>query len=106
VDILFGLGFVGAIALFLWAKVAWQFRSSPNLHGLQQLDASESGIQLKTSESETRSTWKAYSKFAENSRVFVLFYPGDRTFVPIPKSALNSAQVTELRSLFKASLAR
>ena len=65
-----------------------------------------SGMRLVTSESETRSTWKTYSKFAESSRVFILFHLGSKTFIPIPKSALNSEQVTELRSFFKTSLAR
>ena len=106
VDMSLGFGFVAAIGLFVWTKFAWEYRRSANLHGIQQLDADESGIRLKTLESDARSTWKAYSKFAENSRVFVLFYPGNRTFIPIPKSAMNIEQVTELRGLFKAGLAR
>jgi hypothetical protein len=97
------------LAIVLWIerlKFAWQFRKSANLHGIQQFDADESGTKLKTSESDTRSTWRAYSKLAENSRVFVLFHPGDKTFIAIPKCALNSEQVDEFRSLFKANLAR
>jgi hypothetical protein len=108
-DIGFGLSIVPFLAVILWIprlKFGREFQRSANLHGIQQLDASESGIRLVTSESETRSTWKTYSKFAESSRVFILFHLGSKTFIPIPKSALNSEQVTELRSLFKTSLAR
>jgi hypothetical protein len=107
--IAFGLIIFPTLAMILGIerlKFAWQFRKSASLHGIQQFDADESGTRLKTSESDTRSSWKAYSKFAENSRVFVLFHPGDKAFIAIPKSALNSEQVNELRSLFKASLAR
>jgi hypothetical protein len=106
VDMLFGFGFVAVMALFVWAKFAREYQRSANLHGIQQLDANESGVRFVTTESDTRSTWKAYSKFAENSKVFILFHPGNKTFIPIPKSALNSEQATELRSLFKASFAR
>ena len=108
-DIISGLSIFLFLGFVLWVtqlKFGREFRKLTNLNGLQQLDASESGIQFKNTESETRSTWKTYSKFAENSRVFILFYSGNKTFIPIPKGAMNTEQVGELRSIFKAGLAR
>ena len=107
--IAFGLSIIPFIAAILWIsrfKFGREFQKNANLHGVHQLDATESGMQIVTPESETRSTWKTYSKFAENSRVFILFSPGNRIFIPIPKSAMNTEQIVELRNLFKVGLAR
>lgn len=104
-----GLIILPFIAFFLWIqrfRFDREFRKNATLHGIQQLDVNESGVRLVTGESETRSTWKTYSRYAENSRVFILFHAGDKTFIPISKSAMNTEQAAELRGLFKANLHR
>jgi hypothetical protein len=104
-----GLAIIPFMAMILWIariKFGREFKKNASVHGVHQLDATESGIRIANSESETRSTWKVYSKFAENSGVFILFDQGKKTFIPIPKAALTGEQITELRSLFKAGLAR
>ncbi len=105
--ILAGVAIIPFMAAILWIariKFGREFQKNANLHGVHQLDVAESGMRIAHSESETRSTWKVYSKFAENSRVFILFGPEKRTFIPIPKSAMNPEEIAELRSLFKANL--
>jgi hypothetical protein len=108
-SIVAGLSIFPFLAFILWVtglKFAREFRQNVSLHGIHQLDATESGMRIANSESEMRSTWKTYSKFAENSRVFILFHPGIKSFIPISKNAMNVEQVSELRSLFKTSLSR
>ncbi len=108
-DIIAGLSIFPFLAFILWVthlKFGREFRNNPSLHGIHQLDATESGMRIASTESETRSTWKTYSKFAENSKVFILFHPGNKTFIPISKDAMNAEQVSELRNIFKTSLAR
>jgi hypothetical protein len=107
--ILTGLTIIPFMAGILWiARVRFgrEFQKNANLHGVHQLDATESGMRIAHTESETRSTWKIYSKFAENSHVFILFDQGRKSFIAIPKSAMSPEEIAELRSLFKAGLAR
>jgi YcxB-like protein len=107
--VLTGLTVIPFMAVILWIsriKFGHEFRRNAALHGVHQLDATESGMRIAHSESETRSTWKMYSKFAENSRVFIVFDQVRKSFITIPKSAMSTEQITELRSLFKASLVR
>jgi hypothetical protein len=104
-----GLAIIPFMAVILWIariKFGREFQKNANVHGVHQLDATESGIRIANKESETRSTWKIYSKFAENSRVFILLNQGKKSFIPIPKSTMNTEEIAELRSLFKAGLAR
>jgi hypothetical protein len=62
VDMLFGFGIVPVVALFMWAKFSREYRRSANLKGIQQLDASASGIHLRTSESETRGSSSSFTR--------------------------------------------
>jgi hypothetical protein len=80
------------------------YRKAPLLRERRTLDVDDETLQFKTTNSEGRTTWSAYIKFAENKDVFILFQQGNQIFVPIPKRDLTTLQIDELRSLLNAHL--
>jgi YcxB-like protein len=81
-----------------------RIRKNPNSHLLRSLDIDGESLYFKTADSEGRAAWQAFSKVAEDDRVFVLFQRGDRLYIPIPKRELTPAQIPELRALFETHL--
>jgi hypothetical protein len=71
---------------------------------LQILDLDSTGLRLVTTAGVTRSSWKIYSKFAEDAKTFVIYLQESHDFLPIPKGELTLAQIDELRALLAARL--
>jgi YcxB-like protein len=100
---LFGLAFFYFVVFSRTAQFRRQYRRSTLLPLRNTLYIDNSSLHFVTAESELRANWKAYSRFSENSKTFILFQ-GDGTFVSIPKRELTPTQITELRSLFETHL--
>src|SRR5579871_1394260 len=110
--------FSGMLPVLLWGSIllllpllwGYQFRrvyrKAPLLRDPRTLDIDDNALHFATANSEGRTTWEAYIKFAENESVFILFQQGNQIFVPIPKRELAPVQIPEPRSLFETHLPR
>jgi hypothetical protein len=81
-----------------------QYRKMPMLRDRRTLSVDDTILLSSTADSESRTTWSAYTRFGEDKKTFVLFVQGNRVFIPFPKRELTSLQVDELRSLFETHL--
>jgi hypothetical protein len=113
----YGLGgsVSGILAIVAWAgaiciicrfiyqrKIARLFREQ-KLSREILLKAEESGLLVARTDgtSETRFTWEAFDKAVESEQAFILF-PSARTFLPVPKRAMDPTQEQEFRALLAA----
>jgi hypothetical protein len=98
----------GSILLALPMLWAFQFRrvyrKSPMLQGRRTLEIDDTSLHFTSANSDGRTNWQAYIKFAESNETFILFQQGNQIFIPIPKRELSQSQITELRSLFETHL--
>lgn len=85
-------------------KLQREYLKLRHFHLLQALDLDQTGLRLITTLGTSRSSWDVYSKFAEDSRSFILYKAGGHGFFPIPKNYLTIAQVDELHTLLEARL--
>ena len=106
-DLLLTLGVIPIfMGYLLLRKKRFQqdYRKIRNAHLLQNVDIDGEGLRVVTTDGALPTTWKDYTKFAEDGKVFILFRRGVHGFMPIPKSYLTMLQVDELRSLLQARL--
>ncbi len=82
------------------------YRKTPMLQIPRTLEIDDSSLHFTSSDSESRSPWHTFIKFAENDRTFILFQQGNQIFIPIPKRELAPDQITGLRALFEAHIPR
>jgi hypothetical protein len=78
-----------------------QYRKMPMFHGKRLLEIDDTSLHFVAPDSDSRTTWQVYTKYAENDHVFVLFQQGERMFIPLPKRDLSPLQVDELRTMFQ-----
>jgi hypothetical protein len=108
-DLLLTLGVLPIVLGFLALRrkrIRGEFAKLKEFHLLQALDLDAAGLRLVTTAGTSRSSWKVYSKFAEDAASFVLYIQGNLSFLPIPKNELAVTQIDELRSLLEARLPR
>jgi hypothetical protein len=77
------------------------FRGDPKFRDQYQFTFSEQGIAAKTSQLDAKLSWSLYTKYLENSRMYVLVYGEDlRMMTVVPKRAFqNSLQENSFREL-------
>ena len=83
-----------------------EFRRSAASQQPTQLGIDDSGLHLVTAESDSRSSWRLYLKFAENRSTFIVYQMGNLVFIPIPKRELTATQIDGVRSILSSHLPR
>jgi hypothetical protein len=104
-----GYGFVvymalgGAVILFLIWQVVWplfvlpyQYQKAKLLQGEFSVVADDEGMVVVSEEMQSRTLWKAFTKFVESRQSFLL-YLSPNLFVITPKRCLTPEQQEELR---------
>jgi len=81
-----------------------QYRKNPLLQNPWNLDIDDASLHVVAANHDSRTTWLAYTAFAEDEHSFVLHQKGRSLFLPIPKRELSPLQVTELRTLLATRL--
>jgi hypothetical protein len=106
-DLIFVLGAIPILAGFVYRRrtaFGREYRRSVQFHLLQVLNLDTTGLRIGTDKPVIQLGWNAYTKFAENAQVFILFQQGNHHFLPIVKGHLTMLQVDELRSLLLSRL--
>jgi hypothetical protein len=102
-------GILPGVIAIMWVRRFWlgrEFRRSTNLQLPHVFDADSNGIQFVTEHSDHKTSWQYYSRYLENSRVFLLFQKGNQVFLIIPKRALTADQLVGFRNLLNSQLRR
>ena len=101
-----------AIALFFIAnpwltrrKQKKMYSSASAMHGKLSAEFDDQGVRFCGPNHNGSAGWQNYQKFAEDSRIFLLWQP-TRVFNPIPKRHLSSQQIEQLRALLSAHLSQ
>ena len=107
-DLIFVLGAIPVLFGLLWRRkkaLNQEYRRLVALHPLQIVNLDTDGIQIGGGKQPLRTTWKQYSRWAENKDVFILYLQqNEHHFLSIVKSHLTMLQVDELRSLLLSRL--
>jgi hypothetical protein len=78
-------------------------RSNPSLGGEIVLLFGDEGVQATFATGKSQLQWRAFTKYKETERLFVLYMsPARSTF--IPKRAMSPQQIEELRVLLRARI--
>lgn len=85
----------------LWVRR--DFRKHPNFSVAQVLKVSDEGLYCTSDIGEGTAKWSAFTKFQETRNLFML-QMGARMFRVIPKRALSTAEIDELRELLRRKL--
>ncbi len=85
----------------LWIRR--DFRGHPNFSRTQTLRINEDGLHKESEVGPSETKWLAYTRFRETQNLFVL-YLGERSIEAVPKRALSSSQLDELRQLLRKKL--
>jgi YcxB-like protein len=81
------------------------FRANPSAHGEVVLTISDHGTETSFATGRTQLQWRAYTKYREYAGFFVLYVSPAR-YSWIPKRAMSSQQVDELRALLRQKIAQ
>ena len=107
-DLVFVLGAIPILFGLLWRRkkaLNSEYRRLVTLHPLQIINLDTDGIQIGGGKQPLRTTWKQYSRWAENKEVFILFHQqNEHHFLPVVKDHLTLLQVDELRALLLSRL--
>lgn len=104
--LLLGLFWICLPTVFYPFQFRRSYRKTPLLRERRSLDLDQDSLRFSSETSDSRTSWRTYTKFAENARTFILFQQGNQVFIPISKRELTESQITELRSLLEAHLPR
>jgi YcxB-like protein len=107
VDMFLTLGVLPILVGFLYlrrSKLQREYTKLRHLHPLQALDLDGTGLRVVTTLGTSRSSWDVYSKYAEDSKSFILYKADGHGFLPIPKDYLTVTQIDELHTLLEARL--
>jgi len=85
----------------LWVR--WDFHKHPNFSVPQVLKVSDDGLYCVSDIAEGSAKWSAFTKFQETRNLFML-QMGARMFRVIPKRALSTSAIDELRELLGRKL--
>jgi len=108
------LAILGAVIGFMafWSAImrtaprltAWrQFRNTPSAHDPITIEASDSGLHIRSVHADSKVAWSAYVAWGEYGSVFVIL-PQPRIYVPIPKRAFTDEQVSEFREILRRNI--
>jgi hypothetical protein len=67
------------------------------------MEASNSGLHVRSEHYDARLNWSTYIGWAEGESVFVLF-PQPRIYVPIPKRAFSTEQLGQFREILRRNI--
>ncbi len=84
-------------------QVRRSLRSNPSAQGEIVYVFDEKGSVAIFSTGESRLDWGAYTKYKETGTMFLLFFSKYRS-TSIPKRAMSSEQIEELRRLLKTRI--
>jgi YcxB-like protein len=99
--------FPGALVIYrfvifpLWVRA--DFCRHPNFSREQILRVDENGLHKTSEVGQSFTKWPAYTCFRETQNLFLL-YLGERSIEVVPKGALSSTQLHELRQLLHKKL--
>jgi len=82
-----------------------QFRRMPTAQVPITIDASDSGLHIKSAHATSEVAWSAYMAWGEGKSVFIVM-PQPRIYVPIPKRAFNEEQLAEFREILRRNIGR
>lgn len=107
-DLIFVFGSIPVLLGLLWRRrkvFKGDYLRMSVLHPLQIVSLDTNAITRGQGKEAIKAPWTFYTKFAENSKVFILYQEGSHHFLPIVKSHLTTLQVDELRAVLTARLA-
>jgi hypothetical protein len=106
-DLLPFLGLVIAWIVILWILPRWtmkrQFLKQPGAHGPRTLLLDSAGAHWRWNGGSSDVEWKNYIRSVEGKNQ-ILFYTSPACFNILPKRALASAQLDDLRELVKQNI--
>ncbi len=102
---LFGLVlmWVGVLWLFPWWMMRRQFLQQPGAHGPRTVLLDATGAHWRWNGGTSDVEWRNYIKSVEGKNQF-LFYTSPACFNILPKRALATEQLTEIRELLKQNI--
>jgi hypothetical protein len=86
-----------------WMSARIQFRRMPSAQTPTTLAVSESGLHVRSLHGDSQVAWSAYTGWAEEKSVFVLF-PQPRIYLPIPKRAFTEQEQAEFRETLRRNV--
>jgi hypothetical protein len=86
-----------------WFSARLQFRRMPSAHSPVTLAVSDAGLHVRSLHGDSHVAWSAYTGWAEETSVFVLF-PQPRIYLPIPKRAFTEQQQVEFRETLRRNI--
>jgi hypothetical protein len=93
--------------IFMWTaprvSAHRQFRNTPVARSPITIDASDSGLHIRSIYADSQVAWSAYVAWGEYKSVFVIL-PQPRIYVPIPKRAFTEEQITEFREMLRRNI--
>jgi hypothetical protein len=103
----FLLGLPAVYFLSLWLaprmQARLQYRRMPSAQVPVTVTISDTGLKSHSQFGDSTIAWSAYIGWAEAESVFVLF-PQPRLYVPIPKRALDEAQLLAFREILQQNV--
>jgi hypothetical protein len=97
----FALAFTSKLIRRVWIRR--DFRGHPHFSQRQVVQVDETGLRVETGVEKSEMKWGAYERCQETQTLFLL-YLGARSVQVIPKRALSSDQLVELRQLLSSKL--
>ena len=100
------------VIVLLWVLCKWgspwwtartQFRKQPSAQGPRTLQLDSIGVHWRWDGGTADIEWKNITRFLETRNEFLL-YTSPAAFNPVPKRALTSEQISQLRSLLSEHL--
>src|SRR5580698_484530 len=98
----------------IWFAIMWfgprfsarrQFRNSPTAQSPIMLNATETGLEIRSAHGESRVLWTAFGAWSERKSVFGIL-PQPRIYYPIPKRAFTDEQLSEFRELLRNNIGK
>jgi hypothetical protein len=80
------------------------YARSNALHGRLTLDVDDSGMQFGGPITSGKVAWAYFGKFFEDERTFVLYQKNQAIFHMVPKRALSTDQVADLRQYLQQNI--
>lgn len=84
-------------------QVRRSLKNNPSAQGEIVYVLDEHGTVATFATGESRLEWRAYTRYAETGALFLLFFSAQR-YTSIPKRAMSTAQIEELRGMLKARI--
>ena len=94
------------VVTYLVIRSVWikrDFRGHPHFSQRQVVQVDDTGLRVETGVGKSEMKWGAYERCQETQTLFLL-YLGARSVQVIPKRALSSDQMVELRQLLSSKL--